>query len=132
MHTLHTDGGSRGNPGPAAIGYLLYDENMELVDSKGEFLGDKLTNNFAEYHALIAGLQLAIKHGVHELTCKLDSELVVKQVRGEYKVKHPDIKPLYLQVMELTHSFKSVKFVHVLREYNKAADKIVNEVLDAR
>ncbi|MBL8015312.1 MAG: ribonuclease HI family protein [Candidatus Doudnabacteria bacterium] len=129
MHYLFTDGGSRGNPGNAATGYLLYNEK-ELVEKGGDFLGQQ-TNNFAEYTGLASGLRLALKHGVTELICKLDSELVVKQLNGQYKVKHPDIKPLHAVVKELAAQFKSVKFTHVLRAENKEADAIVNEVLDA-
>lgn len=131
IYILHTDGGSRGNPGPAASGYLLYKDDYTPVAEGGEYLG-RQTNNFAEYMGLIAGLKLAIQHDVKELVCKLDSELVVKQVNGVYKVKHPDIKPLYEQVRALIPSFEKVTFTHVLRADNAAADAKVNEVLDSQ
>ncbi len=130
MFILHTDGGSRGNPGPAATGYLLY-EDGKLVDSSGDYLGTA-TNNFAEYTALISGLKMALKHDIQELTCKLDSELVVNQLNGKYKVKHEAIKPLHAQVKELAVKFPKITFTHVLRSENREADRIVNEVLDAQ
>lgn len=130
MFILHTDGGSRGNPGPAATGYLLY-EDGKLVDSSGDYLGTA-TNNFAEYTALISGLKMALKHGVTELTCKLDSELVVNQLNGKYKVKHEAIKPLHAAVKEQAAKFSKVVFTHVLRSENREADRVVNEVLDAQ
>lgn len=129
MHKLFTDGGSRGNPGKAAIGYLLFNDQGELVDSGGKYLGIA-TNNFAEYTALITGINLAISHGVKDLVCTLDSELVVKQLNGQYKVKHPQIRPLYEQVKSLIPSLEHVTFKHVLRSENAKADAIVNEVLD--
>lgn len=129
MHYLYTDGGARGNPGPAAGGYLIYDED-QLLTSQGNYLGIA-TNNKAEYSALIAGLQAAIKLDIKELTCKLDSELVVKQVRGEYKVKHPDMKPLHDEVQKLVAKFSSIEFRHVPRAENSDADAIVNQTLDA-
>lgn len=129
MFILHTDGGSRGNPGPAATGYLLY-EDGKLVDSGGDYLGTA-TNNFAEYTALISGLKMALKHDIQDLTCKLDSELVVNQLNGKYKVKHEAIKPLHAQVKELVVKFPKIVFTHVLRSENREADRIVNEVLDA-
>lgn len=129
MFKLFTDGGSRGNPGNAAIGYFLFEDD-NLVDFGGEFIGTN-TNNNAEYNGLIAGLKLAKKNKVEELECFLDSELVVKQLNGEYKVKHPDMKKLFDEVQNLKTDFETLSFKHVRREHNKHADKMVNIVLDS-
>lgn len=129
-HSLYTDGGSRGNPGPAAYGCALYDEAGILVDIDAAFLGNK-TNNYAEYQGIICGLKLAQKLGVTDIVCYLDSELIVKQVNGEYKVKHENIKPLYKELMTLVEKFNSFAFSHVYREKNKVADKLVNLILDS-
>lgn len=129
MHKLYTDGGARGNPGPAATGFLVYDQDDQLVASGSEYLGIA-TNNLAEYKALISGLKLALDHNVTDLSCFLDSELVVKQLKGEYRVKHPDLKPLFAEVMELRGKFERLSFTHVPRSQNKEADRLVNEELD--
>lgn len=130
MYKLFTDGGSRGNPGKAAIGYFLFDKEDKLVDFGGEYIGEN-TNNNAEYNGLIAGLKLAKKNDVKEINCNLDSELVVKQLNGEYKVKHPDMQTLFAKVEELKKNFTEIKFTHVRREFNKHADKMVNTILDS-
>lgn len=128
---LFSDGGSRGNPGPAGAGFVLYDEkNNELFVGK-KFLGIA-TNNVAEYMALILGLKEAHKLGGKTLKCFLDSELIVKQLNGEYRVKHPDMKPLFAQVQSLLPSFDSISFVHVRREKNKRADQLANEAMDEK
>jgi len=130
--TLFTDGGSRGNPGPAGIGFVLKisDKGMdELVEYK-EYIG-KATNNQAEYRALLAGLEEAVERGVKELTCFLDSELVVKQVKGLYKMKNPGLRPLWEQVCGLKDDFSKIDFKHVPRAKNEEADRLVNEALDA-
>lgn len=129
MYKLFTDGGSRGNPGPAAIGTFIFDENDNLVTFLGEYLGEE-TNNFAEYTALIRGLKLAAKEGIDSIECNLDSELVVKQLNGQYKVKNENIIPLHKKVETLKKEFKSISFVHVRREFNKHADRMVNIILD--
>lgn len=131
MFNLFTDGGSRGNPGKAACAFYLFDENKELIDKGGQFL-HIATNNVAEYSGLILGLTHAKTHGVKELQCNLDSELIVKQLNGLYKVKHPAMKPLYDQVIELKQVFMKITFVHIPREQNSFADALVNEVLDAQ
>jgi ribonuclease HI len=131
MHYLYTDGGARGNPGPAASAFFLFTEDMQLVDCNGIYLGET-TNNVAEYSGLIAGLKSAAKLGIKELECRLDSELVVKQIGGEYKVKEPQMQKLHAQVCTLMPEFTQVKFKHVPRAENKFADKLVNTVLDAR
>lgn len=129
MFYLNTDGGARGNPGPAALGFLIKDATGNVVKSGGEYLG-KTTNNCAEYKALIKGLTEALALGVKELTCYLDSELVVKHLTGEYRVKDSNLKSLFDQVKLLMDKLNEVKFVHVPRAKNKEADKIVNDVLD--
>jgi ribonuclease HI len=126
--TLSCDGGSRGNPGPSAIGVVI-----ELSDNKIEFgqaVGVR-TNNEAEYLSLIAGLRRARELGISDLTVRMDSLLVVKQMNSEYKVKAANLKPLYLEAIQLSKSFKSITFTHVVREKNKEADRQVNLALDS-
>lgn len=130
-YSLFTDGGARGNPGPAAGAAFLYDSRQEQVEAAGEYLGIA-SNNVAEYKALLIGLDLALKHEVTHLRCNLDSELVVKQLRREYKVKHPDMKILFVKAQALISKFASIEFIHVPRELNKEADQKVNEILDER
>ncbi len=130
QHTLFTDGGARGNPGPSATGAFLFDSEGRLVDFTGEYIGEA-TNNKAEYEALILGLELAIANKVKKLLCNLDSELVVMQVNGAYRVKSPDLKPLSEKVNALKAKFEEVTFAHVRREKNKHADRMVNTLLDA-
>jgi ribonuclease HI len=127
---LYTDGGARGNPGPAAIGIVIYDENhSNILKNIGMKIG-RATNNQAEYKALIRGLEEALKLGATEVVCHLDSELVVKQMQGKYKVRDAGLQDLAPQVLRLKNKFKNVDFVHVKREKNKLADKLVNEALD--
>ena len=126
--TLYTDGGARGNPGPAGIGFVLTISDKEKIYHRG-YIG-KATNNQAEYKALIAGMERAKAEGVDELTCYLDSELVVKQLAGEYKVKDAGLKPLHAQVCSLMGDFGKTDFSHVPRNENKEADALVNEALD--
>lgn len=127
--TLHTDGGARGNPGPAGIGFVLRIKDQEAI-FHGEYIGET-TNNQAEYKALIAGLTRAKKEGVAAVACFLDSELVVKQLQGVYRIKHPDLKPVAAQAQVLIRSFDSVTFTTVPREKNTEADLLVNQTLDA-
>lgn len=126
---LYTDGGSRGNPGPAGIGAVILDEHKKVLKEVSEFIGNG-TNNQAEYTALIRGLEEALKLNPTKINCFLDSELVVKQLNKEYKVKNPEIKELYGKVLDLV-IFREISFSHVRREQNKEADKLVNEALDA-
>ncbi len=126
--TLHTDGGARGNPGPAGIGFVLQIDT-DNVFAVGEYIG-KTTNNQAEYTALIKGLEKAKKEGVKDIRCYLDSELVVKQLNGQYKVRHVDMIPLYEQVQKLRSAFDHITFSHILRSKNAKADKLVNEAID--
>jgi ribonuclease HI len=128
---LFADGGSRGNPGPSASGYVLLDMNDNVFVEKGEYIGIT-TNNQAEYQALRFGLEEAIKLGVREVDVYLDSLLVVNQMLGKFKVKNRDLWPIYEAIKELVKQFKKVTFTHVPRELNKLADGMVNETLDAQ
>ena len=128
--TLYADGGSRGNPGPAASGAVLYDERGEVLEEIGTFLG-VATNNVAEWTALIEGLEAAIARGVDDLTVRMDSELVVKQLAGVYRVKHPGLIPLHARAKVLLRKFAQVDVAHVRRKDNAAADAVVNQILDA-
>lgn len=126
--TLHTDGGARGNPGPAGIGVFLQISDGEKIEH-AEYIG-KATNNVAEYTALLRGLEMAQEKQVNEIKCFLDSELVVKQLNGQYRVKNADLKSIFLQVKTIANTFDSISFVHVRREKNKVADKLVNQAID--
>jgi ribonuclease HI len=128
--TLFADGGSRGNPGPAASGAVLYDEHGTVVREIGTFLG-VTTNNVAEWTGLLTGLEAAIELGVKELKIRLDSELVVKQLSGAYRVKNEGLIPLHARAKVLLRSFAHVDIRHVPRKQNAAADAVCNQVLDA-
>ena len=126
---LWTDGGARGNPGPAAYAYVLEAEDGTVLDARGEAIG-VATNNVAEYRALVAGLQKAAEVGVDELEVISDSELLVKQMRGEYRVKNEGLKPLFLEAIRLIRAVGDVTFQHVRREFNKEADRLSNLGMD--
>ncbi|MCX6779227.1 MAG: ribonuclease HI family protein [Candidatus Magasanikbacteria bacterium] len=126
---IFTDGGARGNPGPAAAGIVIKDAQNKVVATFGEYLGET-TNNQAEYRALVLALKKAEEIGGTELQCFADSELMVKQLNHEYKMKNQELAPLYLKIHNLSLSFKKISFKHIPREKNKEADKLVNEVLD--
>ena len=127
---LFTDGGSRGNPGPAAYGFVLEAEDGTVIDARGEAIGTA-TNNVAEYAALVAGLERALEAGVVELEVVSDSELLVKQMRGEYRVKNKALQDLVLDASRLARKIHRVTYTAVRREHNVLADKLVNEALDA-
>jgi ribonuclease HI len=127
---LWTDGGARGNPGPAAFAYVLEDEEGNSLAAHGEAIG-VATNNVAEYSALVAGLEKAVELGVHQLEVVSDSELMVKQMRGEYKVKNEALRALSLRAGELARRIGRVTYTAVRREHNELADRLVNEALDA-
>ena len=127
---LWTDGGARGNPGPAAYGFVLQGEDGEQLDARGEYIGHA-TNNVAEYSALIAGLEAAIALGVTELAVVSDSELMVKQMRGEYKVKNVALKELAQRAGTLARTLGTVTYTAVRRHHNTLADQLVNDALDA-
>jgi len=126
---LFTDGGSRGNPGPAAYGFVLEAEDGTVLDARGEAIG-VATNNVAEYSALVAGLERAVEVGVEELEVVSDSELLVKQMRGEYKVKNRALQERFLDASRLARRIRRVKYTAVRREHNELADSLVNEALD--
>ena len=127
---LFTDGGARGNPGPAAYGYVLEAEDGTVLDARGEAIG-VATNNVAEYRALVAGLERAVELGVDELEVVSDSELLVKQMRGEYRVKNEALRELSLEAWRLARQVGRVTYTAVRREHNELADSLVNEALDA-
>jgi len=133
---IYTDGGSRGNPGPAALGVVICDEKGKVLKEYSEYLGENLTNNEAEYQAVIFALKKAKalfgKKAVRaaEVEVRSDSELLIKQLNGEYKIMEPRIQPLFLQVWNLRIDFGRVKFTAISREQNREADKLVNEALD--
>jgi ribonuclease HI len=127
--TTYTDGGARGNPGPAAIGVVISGAEGGLLKSWGEYIGET-TNNQAEYKALLKALSLAAEMGASHLNCYLDSELVVKQLQGKYKIREEGLKLLASEALKLMKNFESVEFIHVPREKNKLADRLVNEALD--
>ncbi|HKU80848.1 MAG TPA: ribonuclease HI family protein [Candidatus Tumulicola sp.] len=127
--TLFADGGSRGNPGPAAGGAVLLDPDGELLAQRGIYLG-VATNNLAEWNGLLIGLEAAVECGIRRLAVRLDSELVVKQLRGEYRVRHAALQPLYRRAASLLRRFEHVDVRHVPRRQNALADRLVNHVLD--
>ena len=127
---LSTDGGARGNPGPAAYGYVLEAEDGTVLDARGERIG-VATNNVAEYRALIAGLEKAVELGVDELEVVSDSELLVKQMQGEYRVKNETLRDLNEDANVLERKLGRVRYTAVRREHNELADRLVNEALDA-
>ncbi len=128
--TLHTDGGARGNPGPAGIGAVLYDEDGNEIASLAESL-PATTNNVAEYKGLLLELELARRLGATEVEVINDSELVARQVNGSYRVKHPDMKPLHADAMRELAAFERWSIRSVPRARNAEADRLVNEALDA-
>jgi ribonuclease HI len=127
---LSTDGGARGNPGPAAAAYVLEAEDGTMLAAHGEAIG-VATNNVAEYRALVEGLRKAVELGVDEVEVVSDSELLVKQMRGEYRVKNSALVELSLEAASLARKLGSVRYTAVRREHNELADRLVNEALDA-
>lgn len=131
--TVWSDGGARGNPGPAAIGVVIKEDD-ELLEEISEKIGES-TNNIAEYTAVLRGLEvLRLRFGSEttelKVEWKLDSELVERQLAGAYKIKNPGLRELYLKIQDLRIHFPALDFVHVKREFNKDADRLVNEALD--
>lgn len=127
---LSTDGGARGNPGPAAYGFVLETADGTVLAAEGKAIG-VATNNVAEYRALIAGLERAAELAVDELEVVSDSELLVKQMTGEYRVKNEALKELHTQATRLARKLGKVSYTAVRREHNELADRLVNEALDA-
>lgn len=133
-YLMRADGGSRGNPGPAASGAVLYKKKgveWEEIDTSTKYVG-VTTNNVAEYTAIVIGLMMAQKHKVDSLRVELDSELAVRQLTGVYKIKQPHLRELAEEVWSLVEEFEEVDFNHIRREKNTRADELVNQVLDAR
>ena len=127
---LSTDGGARGNPGPAAYGYVLETDDGTVLAAEGEPIG-VATNNVAEYRALVAGLEKAHELQINDLEVVSDSELLVKQMRGEYRVKNDALRALHAEASRLADHLRSVRYTAVRREHNELADQLVNEALDA-
>jgi len=125
---LYTDGAARGNPGPAGIGIVIQKGDQLLIEASA-YIG-KTTNNVAEYMALIRGLEEALLLGIKEIDCFVDSELLAKQIQGEYKVKNEGLVPLYHHLKELIKKFKAFNLSHTVREGNKQADKLANLGID--
>lgn len=125
----HTDGGARGNPGPAGYGVVIHDSTGKKLAGLSQYLG-RQTNNFAEYQALIASLEYAIAHGHKALKVISDSELVVRQVKGIYRVKEPTLRDLHARVKDLISQLEWFQIEHVLRGHNREADRLANEAMD--
>jgi len=125
---VFTDGGSRNNPGPAGIGVVIYDEEGKALEKIAEFLG-QATNNEAEYKALLRGMEASLKYS-RQADFFLDSELLVRQLNGEYKVKNAGLKPLFDKAVVLKMGFSEINFNHIPRENNEEADKLVNQAID--
>ena len=123
------DGGSRGNPGPAAWGVAILNDAGECTDGHCGTLG-RATNNVAEYQALLEALKLAEQRGADEVDIQADSELSVRQIEGRYRVRHPDLKPLFARAMQRIRRFESFRIRHVRREHNRDADRLVNVALN--
>ena len=128
--TAYIDGGARGNPGPAGYGIVVTDSAGTTLAELSQFLGHR-TNNYAEYSALIAALEWALAHGHRHLRVTSDSELLVRQMKGIYKVKSPDLRPLYEQARSLSRKLERFEIAHVRREKNRRADKLANQAMDA-
>lgn len=127
---LRTDGGARGNPGPAGIGFVIEAQD-EVVCAGGRYLGEH-TNNVAEYEALIWGLENCLALGFRSVTAYSDSELLVKQINGQYRVKNQGLKPLFLRALSLLREYDQYEVVHVRRALNKQADALANEAMDTK
>jgi ribonuclease HI len=125
----HSDGGARGNPGPAGYGVVIQDQSGRKVARLSEYLG-RQTNNFAEYQGLIAALEYALQHGPKALKLVSDSELLVRQIQGIYKVKNPTLQDLYARATELIAQLEWFSIGHALREHNQEADRLANEAMD--
>lgn len=128
--TIYSDGGSRGNPGPSAAGYVIIDSNQKMIDQGGEYLGIT-TNNQAEYHGVRLGLEKARELGYKQIDFRIDSMLVVNQMNGVYKIKNRELWPIHERIRKLMLEFEKVTFSHVRREFNQLADGMVNRTLDA-
>jgi ribonuclease HI len=128
-HTAHVDGGARGNPGPAGYGVVIQYPSGRKIAELSQYLGHR-TNNYAEYQGLLAALRYAIAHHIQSLKIISDSELMVRQMKGIYKVRHPDLRKLYDEAQHLTSQIEHVEIRHALREHNQNADRLANEAMD--
>lgn len=128
-YRVNIDGGSRGNPGPASYGVVIRDGRGEIVAKLKKYIG-RMTNNVAEYYGLIAAMDYVESHGVRAIRIESDSELLVKQMRGHYKVKSEDLRPLFERAKKMSQAFDSFRIEHVYREQNREADALANEALD--
>jgi len=128
-YRANIDGGSRGNPGPASYGVVIRDPRGQVVAKLKKYIG-RSTNNVAEYYGLIAALDYAQQHSIRALRIESDSELLVRQMRGQYKVKSPELRPLYERARKMVQTFDTFKIDHVYREQNAEADALANEALD--
>jgi len=128
-HTAHVDGGARGNPGPAGYGVSIQDASGNPVAELSDYLGHR-TNNYAEYQGLIAALRYATQNHIKALTVVSDSELMVRQMKGIYKVRHPELRKLYEEAQQLARQLQHFEIRHALREHNQIADRLANEAMD--
>ena len=128
-HTAHIDGGARGNPGPAGYGLIITDAQGKKVAELSQYLGHH-TNNYAEYQGLLAALRYAIAHQIPSLKIISDSELLVRQMKGIYKVRHPELRKLYDEAQHLTQQIEHIEIRHALREHNQNADRLANQAMD--
>ena len=126
---LWTDGAARGNPGPAGIGVMLKTRSGDVIVAEGRSIGHA-TNNVAEYRALLLGLEKALERGVRRVEVRADSELLIKQLKSEYRVKHPGLRPLFEQAAAMLRRFETFRLTHVRREHNSEADRLANEGID--
>ena len=126
---IYTDGASRGNPGKAGIGAVIFNSNNEVLREIAEYIGES-TNNVAEYKAVIAGLKAGLSLGAKNVRLKADSQLLIRQIQGVYKVKNAGLKPLYKEVLDLLSQYDSYQVEHVPREENSLADKLANDGID--
>jgi len=127
---IYTDGGARGNPGPAGAGVVIYDENKKIITREKKYLGDNKTNNQAEYSAVILALEKAKELKAGEIEMYLDSELVVKQLSQKYKIKDKNLGSLFVKIWNLSQNFKKIDYHHIPREENREADRLVNKAID--
>jgi len=128
-HTAHIDGGARGNPGPAGYGVVIHDPSGRKIAELSEYLGHR-TNNYAEYQGLLAALRYALANGIRALKIVSDSELMVRQMKGIYKVRHPELKKLHGEAQQLARQLEHFEIRHALREHNRDADRLANEAMD--
>jgi len=128
-YTAHVDGGARGNPGPAGYAVVIHDSGGKKIAELSQYLGHR-TNNYAEYNGLLAALRYAIAHHIQSLKIISDSELMVRQMKGIYKVRHPDLRKLYDEAQHLTSQIEHVEIRHALREHNQDADRLANAAMD--